>query len=112
MDRLWHVVGTFAIKVSACNSQLGSQEIGLVGQDMDVKARTDLSGGGFNDLRALGGDLVMLFATEGNVKKQDQYSQEFQFIGSMDRLEYVAGLYYFEETAKESTTETVAPLPA
>lgn len=79
-------------------------------RDMDVKPKTDLSGGGFNDLRSLGGDLVMLFATDRNEKKQDQYSQEFQFIGTLDRLEYVAGLYYFEETAKESTTETVAPL--
>jgi len=33
---------------------------------------------------------------------QDQFSQEFQAIGSLgDRIDYVAGLYYFEETASD-----------
>lgn len=38
-----------------------------------------------------------------NSKEQDQTSQEFQFIGSAldDRLEYVAGLFYFREDGRE-----------
>jgi len=32
---------------------------------------------------------------------QDQFSQEFQLIGSADRLQYVAGLYYYHENARE-----------
>ncbi len=38
-----------------------------------------------------------------NTKEQDQFSQEFQFIGSAlnDKLDYVAGLFYFEEKGKE-----------
>ena len=79
-------------------------------RDMEVDQYTDLSGGGFNDLRSVGGGLVSLFATSGSFKSQDQFSQEIQFIGTRERLEYVAGLYYFEENASESTQETVAPL--
>ena len=32
---------------------------------------------------------------------QDQFSQELQFIGNTDSLEYVAGLYYFHENGRE-----------
>jgi len=32
---------------------------------------------------------------------QDQFSQELQFIGTTDRLQYVAGVYYFHENARE-----------
>ncbi|RZJ42701.1 MAG: TonB-dependent receptor, partial [Brevundimonas sp.] len=32
---------------------------------------------------------------------QHQFSQEFQAIGSLDRLDYVAGLYYFKETVSD-----------
>ncbi|MCP5148274.1 MAG: TonB-dependent receptor [Pseudomonadales bacterium] len=71
---------------------------------------TDLNGGGFNDQRDVGGGIVALYANGRNDKKQDQFSQEVQFVGSLPRLEYVAGLYYFEEKAHESTEETVAPL--
>lgn len=77
---------------------------------MDVDQYTDLSGGGFNDLSLLGGGVVSLFAGNGSFKEQDQFSQEIQFLGTHDRLEYVAGLYYFEEEASESTQETLAPL--
>jgi iron complex outermembrane recepter protein len=42
------------------------------------------------------------FHTEG-VKEQDQFSQEFQFLGTAfdDKLDYVVGLYYFDEEGKE-----------
>lgn len=56
---------------------------------------------------------------------QDQFSQEFQILGSTERLEYVAGLFYFEESATDSavaistllfnatgTAVTPIPLPA
>ena len=33
---------------------------------------------------------------------QSQFSQEFQAIGSVDQLDWVAGLYYFNEQARES----------
>lgn len=33
---------------------------------------------------------------------QDQFSQEFQLVGSSDRLDYVVGAFYFEEDASES----------
>ncbi len=33
--------------------------------------------------------------------EQDQWSQEFQAIGSAERLEYVGGLYYFNENAEQ-----------
>jgi iron complex outermembrane receptor protein len=38
-----------------------------------------------------------------NTKEQDQFSQEFQFIGTAfdDKLDYVIGLFYFEEEGEE-----------
>jgi iron complex outermembrane receptor protein len=33
--------------------------------------------------------------------EQDQWSQEFQLIGSAERLEYVGGLYYFNENGEQ-----------
>ncbi len=38
-----------------------------------------------------------------NSKEQDQFSQEIQFLGSLfdDQLDYVVGLFYFEEEGKE-----------
>jgi iron complex outermembrane receptor protein len=33
---------------------------------------------------------------------QSQFSQEFQAVGSIPQLDYVAGLYYFEEQARET----------
>jgi iron complex outermembrane receptor protein len=35
---------------------------------------------------------------------QSQFSQEFQAVGSVDQLDYVAGLYYFTEQARESAS--------
>ena len=34
--------------------------------------------------------------------KQSQFSQEFQAVGSIPQLDYVAGLYYFQEHAQET----------
>jgi iron complex outermembrane receptor protein len=33
--------------------------------------------------------------------RQTQFSQEFQLVGSIPSLDYVAGLYYFTENARE-----------
>jgi iron complex outermembrane receptor protein len=72
---------------------------------MENDQYSDLSGGGWVDMRALGGGVITLFANTGALKEQDQFSQEFQFIGSADRIEYVAGLYYFEEEASEDRVD-------
>jgi iron complex outermembrane receptor protein len=59
----------------------------------------DLDGGAwFTDA----GVALPMFHAENN-KEQDQFSQELQFIGSAwnDRIDYVAGLFYFEEDGRE-----------
>ncbi|MGI9295964.1 MAG: TonB-dependent receptor, partial [Pseudomonadales bacterium] len=79
-------------------------------REMENEQFTDLSGGAFNDLRAFDAGIATLFGGAGSFKEQDQFSQEIQFIGSLDRIEYVAGIYYFEEEGSENKQETVAPL--
>ncbi len=83
---------------------------------MENSPHSDLSGGGWVDMRAFGGGVITLFANAGALKEQDQFSQEFQFIGSADRIEYVAGLFYFEEEASENridfTVFNLGVLPA
>lgn len=37
--------------------------------------------------------------------EQDQWTQEVQLIGASERLDWIAGLYYFEEDAQEITEE-------
>jgi iron complex outermembrane receptor protein len=64
----------------------------------------DLDGGTWQKF-ALGTNepsTATIFHTSGT-KEQDQFSQEFQFLGSAfdDRLDYVVGLYYFEEDGEE-----------
>ena len=56
-----------------------------------------------------GGPARVAFAPNGKFSRyslsdlhQSQFSQEFQAIGSVDQLDYVAGLYYFNEQARES----------
>tara|TARA_R110002049_G_scaffold49267_3_gene141152 strand:- start:3252 stop:5612 length:2361 start_codon:yes stop_codon:yes gene_type:complete len=79
-------------------------------RDMKIEQRTDLSGGGFStNPGETGSGVTTLFAAGApNIKKQDQFSQELQLIGSMDRLSFIMGLYYFEEDAKETTMEQTA----
>ncbi len=50
---------------------------------------------------------VLYFNGFMNLKdiEQDQWTQEFQLIGTHERLEWVAGLYYFEEDVQEVATE-------
>ncbi|OYY71742.1 TonB-dependent receptor [Sphingomonas sp. 28-63-12] len=56
-----------------------------------------------------GGPERVAFAPNGNFSRyslsdlyQSQFSQEFQAVGSIPQLDYVAGLYYFYEQARES----------
>lgn len=58
------------------------------------------------------GQLVGIFTADAR-SAQRQSSQEFQFIGSLldSRLNYTAGLYYFEERGDESSAQTLV-LPA
>ena len=55
-----------------------------------------------------------LHFSQDSVADYDQFSQEFQLIGSTDKFEYVAGLYYFTDDAKYNRTSTalvpVAPI--
>lgn len=65
-----------------------------------------------SDARGLdldGGDYSMPIFQGANKQSQDQFSQEFQFIGSAldDRLSYVAGVYYFEEEGKSNNPQTL-----
>ncbi|PLK24252.1 TonB-dependent receptor [Novosphingobium sp. TH158] len=55
-----------------------------------------------------GGAHRTIFAPNANFSRyslsnlrQDQFSQEFQAVGSMDQLEYAVGLYYFTEEVRE-----------
>jgi iron complex outermembrane receptor protein len=62
----------------------------------------DLDDGSWLKFRDDVASTATIFHTEGT-KEQDQFSQEFQFIGTTfsDKMDYVVGLYYFEEDGKE-----------
>lgn len=49
--------------------------------------------------------------TQQNTVDQEQFSQEFQVLGSAlgDSLQYTAGVYYWQENANESQTSNFAP---
>ncbi|WP_372781634.1 TonB-dependent receptor [Litorivivens sp.] len=51
-----------------------------------------------------------LFANDPFVTAHRQFSQEFQITGSAldDQLSYLAGIYYFEESGSEHTTDYIA----
>ncbi|MGI9293543.1 MAG: TonB-dependent receptor domain-containing protein, partial [Pseudomonadales bacterium] len=53
------------------------------------------------------------FAPDAHPRDNNQYSQEFQFIGDAfnERLQYVAGLYYFAEKTEDSVTFGIAGGP-
>lgn len=57
----------------------------------DLTGATDRSTAFFNDHR---------------MTEQDQFSQEFQFIGETESWSYTAGLFYFKESAEESAVST------
>ncbi|MCB1704030.1 MAG: TonB-dependent receptor [Halioglobus sp.] len=57
----------------------------------------------WNQIDAEGGALHF---SQDSVSDYDQFSQELQVIGSTDQIEYVGGLYYFEDTAKYRRSST------
>ncbi|MEZ5573837.1 MAG: TonB-dependent receptor [Halioglobus sp.] len=57
----------------------------------------------WNTIDAQGGALHF---SQDSVSDYDQFSQEFQVIGSVGQFEYVGGLYYFDDTAKYKRTST------
>ncbi len=65
----------------------------------------------WNEIDAQGGALHF---SQNSQSDYDQFSQEFQIIGSTEQLEYVGGLYYFDDTAKYNRTSLslvpVAPI--
>lgn len=53
-----------------------------------------------------GGVLYFNGLNDASIIEQDQYSQELQLIGSHERLEWVAGLYYFEEDVDKTLNDS------
>ncbi len=53
------------------------------------------------------GELVSLFSAQ-RLSTQEQFTQEFQIIGNAmgDKLQYTAGLYYFEEEVEEDNPQS------
>lgn len=52
-----------------------------------------------------------LHFSQNSKSEYEQFSQEFQLLGATDRLEYVLGLYYFDDEVKYTRTSTaVVPL--
>ncbi len=88
--------------------QLDALEIKSITAYREYESKTprlDLDGGSYSGVPLGGGAPVAIpvFHTSGH-KTQDQFSQEFQFIGNAldSRLNYVVGLYYFDEEGKET----------
>jgi iron complex outermembrane receptor protein len=78
-------------------------------RELTDRQYSDLSGGGYLDMRSFGGGVASLFAVDELYQKQDQFSQELQVIGTHDQVDWVAGLYYFLEHVDSYTGQTVAP---
>ncbi|NHN36397.1 TonB-dependent receptor [Pseudomaricurvus alcaniphilus] len=67
--------------------------------ELTIKSITAYREMSFDDTVDLdGGSPFYQFHTERHIE-QDQLSQEFQFIGSAGKLDYVAGIFYFDESA-------------
>jgi iron complex outermembrane receptor protein len=62
----------------------------------------------WNAIDAQGGALHF---SQDSVSDYEQFSQELQLIGSIDKFEYVGGLYYFDDDAKYTRNST-ALVPA
>lgn len=67
-----------------------------------------------NSFIPLGIQEIDLFKAD-NEREQEQFSQEFNLVGSLsDNLDYVLGAYYFKETSSERSPQSVTifiPLP-
>jgi iron complex outermembrane receptor protein len=68
-------------------------------QELTIKSITAYRKMTFDDTVDLdGGSPFYQFHTERHIE-QDQLSQEFQFIGAVGAVDYIAGFFYFDETA-------------
>lgn len=102
--------------------ELGNAEIKSITAyreyDSDFSEGSDFDDGAWQGLNLTTNQMVPtpLFHSV-NVKSQQQFSQEFQLVGSAldDRLDYVVGVFYFEEDGREEnpwdTTTYVPGLP-
>lgn len=62
----------------------------------------------YDQIDAVGGALHF---SQDSESEYEQFSQEFQILGSTDSIEYVAGLYYFDDKAEyERTSLALVPL--
>lgn len=68
-------------------------------ESMTVKSITAIRSMEFHDKNDYDGSALTGFHAERDVE-HDQYSQEFQLIGSTDLVDYVAGAFFFNEEAK------------
>ena len=65
----------------------------------------------YDVVRDLDGTPVLFHANESMIE-QDQFSQELQIVGSTDTLDYVAGIYYFDEdVSTNGTARAYIPTP-
>ena len=88
--------------------ELGNMEIKSISAyreyDSDFSEGSDFDDGAWQGLNLTTNQVVPtpLFHTV-NVKSQQQFSQELQLVGSAldDRLDYVVGVFYFEEDGRE-----------
>lgn len=74
---------------------------------MRLDHRTDMSGG--SSVQGADGRWIALFAGgTPSEKRNEQFSQELQLVGSFDRADMVAGLYYFDENGYASGRSQVS----
>lgn len=78
----------------------GNIELGAV----DLKSITAYRYSRYRNLGDLDGTSYPITLNFGQREKARQFSQEFQILGELDRLNYVAGLYYFHEKIDGSTS--------
>ncbi|MEH6569052.1 MAG: TonB-dependent receptor [Halioglobus sp.] len=95
---------------------LGDLEIRSITAYRDYESEQqglDLDGGSWLKFQGDVASTAAIFHTSGD-KEQDQVSQEFQFLGTAfdNSLDYVVGLYYFDEEGKETNPWQFTPYNA
>jgi len=81
----------------ALHLRYGLGDVGMLG-DVTLKSITSYRTLNWDDWLDLDGSPIDFFHSARFVD-YDQFSQEFQVIGQTERVNYVFGLYYFDETA-------------
>ena len=85
-----------------------SAETGI-GELKSISAYREVEAHAYNDFS--GNPFVSIFRNDPFDMEQDQFSQELQLFGDNDRLDYVVGLYYFEEDGREIATDNFFTFP-